>query len=202
MMEFINQGSFEEDGVWNCMLVVKTSLPLYLQILFAERSSYLSGKSMSIEECATPEWLVVTPVMKIKGNEVKPKQLRVMTVLPRCIGKINKWEEFFKDQIANGYNAFHLAPIQELGISNSLYCIKNHCKLSQALFDSTDPKEQWKELETVLKNVREKYGCLFFIDIVLNHCAKNADWQLSTIKYSKANKKRNNLKLIRPFIIF
>lgn len=48
-------------------------------------------------------------------NKVEMNELSLQTVFPRCIGKSKDWEEFLKNQVSLGYNAFHLAPIQETG---------------------------------------------------------------------------------------
>ena len=110
--------------------------------------------------------------------------------MPRCIGKLDKWDPFFELQCKNGYNAFHLAPIQELGVSNSQYCIKDHNKLSSEIIDGNLPYDkQQEQLKNTVDNIKVKYNGLMFVDIVLNHCAKNADWILKepSCYYSTSN---------------
>jgi hypothetical protein len=53
------------------------------------------------------------------------RKLRKMTVFPRCIGPYTDWEAFFDSQHEIGYNAFHFAPIQQTGASNSYYSLKS-----------------------------------------------------------------------------
>jgi hypothetical protein len=50
---------------------------------------------------------------------------------------VEHWGDFFKKQMELGYNAFHLAPIQETGASNSYYSLKNHLELSDKVFKGT-----------------------------------------------------------------
>lgn len=59
-------------------------------------------------------------------NKFDLRKLRSQTVFARCIGPVQKWSSFFKRQIELGYNAFHLAPIQKTGESNSYYSLKSH----------------------------------------------------------------------------
>lgn len=65
------------------------------------------------------------------------RKMRKMTVFGRCIGRYTDWPAFFRAQHAIGYNAFHFAPIQETGASNSYYSIKDQNQLSSLLFDGT-----------------------------------------------------------------
>lgn len=96
--------------------------------------------------------------------------LIVMSVLPRCIGRFEKWKEFFERQVSLGYNAFHLPPIQELGMSRSYYSISNQHELSEELFHMPN---KYQALERFIKQFN-KNGVTFFVDIVLNHTSNTS----------------------------
>lgn len=74
------------------------------------------------------------PKLQINKKPHIYSQLIIQTILSRSLGPYNRWKEFFKTQSQLGYNAFHFAPIQELGASSSLYSIKDQLKLSSELF--------------------------------------------------------------------
>lgn len=73
-----------------------------------------------------------------------------------------------------GYNAFHLAPIQQTGASKSYYSLFSHLDLSEDLFTGTR-EEKYKQLETVLLCLKQK-GIIFFVDIILNHASFDSEW--------------------------
>lgn len=64
-------------------------------------------------------------VILLVQDKYELRKLRKMTVFPRCIGLYTEWEAFFEAQQALGYNAFHFAPIQQTGASNSYYSLKS-----------------------------------------------------------------------------
>ena len=102
------------------------------------------------------------------------RTLRKQTVFPRCIGHSNKWLNFFKKQKELGYNAFHLAPIQETGASKSYYSLKSHLDLSSDLFTG-NRQEKYEQLGTILKKLKDE-RVVMFVDIVLNHTSFDSDW--------------------------
>jgi len=85
-------------------------------------------------EFGKAEWVIVEPIIEIGKTYLYPQQMVIQSLLSRCIGKIGRWKEFFSAQAKIGYNAFHLTPIQELGISGSLYCLRDQLKLSSEIF--------------------------------------------------------------------
>lgn len=50
------------------------------------------------------------------------------------MGTVRDWPTFFRKQVDLGYNAFHLAPIQETGFSKSYYSIHDHTLLASDVF--------------------------------------------------------------------
>ncbi|CAK93624.1 unnamed protein product (macronuclear) [Paramecium tetraurelia] len=80
------------------------------------------------------------------------KDLTIQTVLPNLV---KRWD-------LEGFQAFHLCPIQE--VSHSLYAIKDH--LSIKYF------RDFEELHNFIQSSKK----IFFIDVVLNHTAKESQW--------------------------
>jgi hypothetical protein len=132
---------------------------MLLQVVFCDRESYLSKREICVDTWGAPQWIVVTPVLKLKNKEVSENGLRLMTVLPNSIGPLENWDGFFRRETERGYNAFHIAPMQELGVSNSYYCIKDHCRLNADLVGEGSYEEQLALLEPVLQGIRKKYNC-------------------------------------------
>lgn len=81
-----------------------------------------------------PEWVLVEPRIQIGSTIFSYAQLNIQTILSRSLGPYSRWKDFFKMQANLGYNAFHFAPIQQLGASMSLYSIKDQLSLSKELF--------------------------------------------------------------------
>jgi glycogen debranching enzyme len=107
-------------------------------------------------------------------NKFDLRKLRSQTVFARCIGPVKEWPAFFRRQMALGYNAFHLAPIQQNGESNSYYSLKSHLELSDYLFEGS-AEEKNRQLQSVLEPLK-KEGVAFIIDIVLNHTSHDSEW--------------------------
>lgn len=60
--------------------------------------------------------------------------------------------------------------IQELGGSNSAYCLADHTKLNPS-FSST-----WPELKSFVSRLNSDLGMISIVDVVLNHTANETDW--------------------------
>lgn len=92
-----------------------------------------------------------------------------------------------------GYNAFHLAPVQQTGKSKSYYSLKDHLDLSDDLFEG-NKEEKREELIEILSGLKKK-GVVFFIDIVLNHCSFDSEWIRD---YPDAVYTPQNTPILRP----
>ncbi|CAD8189886.1 unnamed protein product [Paramecium octaurelia] len=115
--------------------------PCFLRII------WLEFEDRRIHEMEQPfNFLVWTPLM------FNLKDLTIQTVLPNLV---RKWD-------LDGFQAFHLCPIQE--VSHSLYAIKDH--LSIKYFHN------FEELQKFIESSKK----IFFIDVVLNHVAKESEW--------------------------
>lgn len=85
------------------------------------------------------------------------------------------WESFYAEVKSLDYNMIHFTPIQQRGLSNSPYSIKDQLKLSDDLFVKRNTQET-EQLESSLKVMNEKYGIFGMIDVIWNHTACDSEW--------------------------
>jgi hypothetical protein len=105
--------------------------------------------------------ILVAPILRLGGKEVRPEALSVKTVLSRCLGPLTDWTSVLSFP---GYTAIHFTPIQQ--ISGSAYCIRDHLRVGDSL--SAD----WVAVGKVLRMVRERH--ILFCDVVWNHMSVDA----------------------------
>jgi len=53
------------------------------------------------------------------------RELRIISVLSRCLGRLQRWPKVLKAISDQGFNAVHFTPIQEYGMSRSQYSLAN-----------------------------------------------------------------------------
>lgn len=158
----VEHSGYMKGGHWVCEVnfVVSGSMKLNLKI----------GDLIS-----ETDYIVVNPAITLGGRIVPLDSLCIQTVLSRSMGPINSWLEIFDDQFSLGYNFFHITPIQVLGGSQSLYCIKEPTNLSDSLFPGMNTSQKYAALGNIMEILDSKgIGCM--IDIVLNHCAYNSEF--------------------------
>ena len=63
-----------------------------------------------IEKYTKPMWINVEPVMHIPRTQIKCKEISLMTVMSRCLGKLDRWPDVLKNVRELGYNAVHFTP--------------------------------------------------------------------------------------------
>lgn len=118
----------------------------------------------------------VDPCLTIQGRQIPPEAIILQTVLPKCLGSFDQWEEQLKYSAASGYNMIHFTPVQELGRSQSSYSIYDQLKLNSKLFSHSSDEQQWLALSTLINNLEKEYGMLSMTDLVWNHTADNSPW--------------------------
>lgn len=80
-------------------------------------------EDLKIQNYTEPQYINVEPILQINGKSVKCKQLSMITVLSRCMGPLERWEEVLANISQLGYNAVHYTPIQVYGSSYSHYSL-------------------------------------------------------------------------------
>lgn len=86
------------------------------------------------------------------------------------MGPLAEWDKYYEIVRGLGYNMIHFTPLQQRGMSNSPYSIKDQLKLSDDLFKDEE------ELEASLKMMNTQFGIFGMTDIVWNHTACDSDW--------------------------
>ncbi|KAI9458217.1 glycoside hydrolase family 13 protein [Lactarius psammicola] len=103
----------------------------------------------------------------------------LLSTVSKWMGPVSKWSDFFAEASERGYNMLHWTPLQERGISNSPYSIKDQLRYEPSMFDdprSVEDDGGVAKMEEVLGLARDRYGLLHLTDVVLNHTANNSVW--------------------------
>jgi glycogen debranching enzyme len=74
--------------------------------------------------------------MTANHKEVRGKELSVLTVMSRCLGKMSRWPAILKNVRECSYNAVHFAPFQKYGESFSHYSIADQTTIDDIYFES------------------------------------------------------------------
>lgn len=114
-------------------------------------------------------YIQVEPDIIIKDNKISINGINLQSIISKSIGKINEWEKYFMEASFLGYNFVHFTPIQQTGMSNSLYSISNHNKINDFFGDHSNIRD-------VLSKARDEYGIKTVVDIVANHISNSSDW--------------------------
>ena len=130
------------------------------------------------EKSTLPFYITVLPKVVIQGREIKLEDIHLQTILSKSLGKINEFEKYFREASKLKYNFVHFTPIQQLGISESLYCLRDNTKINNIFYDNNNlsEEEKIKLMKKQLDKGRELYGVGSFVDIVLNHASDNSEW--------------------------
>ncbi|TFY77346.1 hypothetical protein EWM64_g6668 [Hericium alpestre] len=103
----------------------------------------------------------------------------VLSIISKWMGPMSKWPAFFEEASHRGYNTLHWTPLQERGISDSPYSIKDQLKYDPRNFDNQEDVQQdggVQKMEEMLRLASHEYGLLSITDVVLNHTADNSEW--------------------------
>jgi starch synthase (maltosyl-transferring) len=96
--------------------------------------------------------------------------MSIYNLFPLLAGPFPRWKEHFPRIREMGFNWIFVNPIQEPGMSGSIYAIRDYFRINPALCDSsqeTTPEEQ----VTTMIEAAEKEGMRLMIDLVINHCS-------------------------------
>lgn len=99
-------------------------------------------------------------------------------MLSQSLGDVDRWDSFFKELKDLGYNSIHFTPVQELGISNSAYCVYDQLEISSTFFKEPkiSPEEKKTKMISVLKKLENDNQMFLITDVVWNHTARNSPW--------------------------
>lgn len=102
---------------------------------------------------------------------LKLESIRCQTVLSKCLGPLNTWEEKMRVAKETGYNLIHFTPVQELAGSRSAYSLKDQLKIEPSFGNVT-----YEDVGRVIRKMREEWGMASICDIVLNHTGNESTW--------------------------
>lgn len=117
---------------------------------------------ISGNKCYTPGFIQIPP------NFIHQDNIKLITLVSKWMGSIDDWENYYEAVKKLDYNMIHFTPLQQRGMSDSPYSIKDQLKLSI--------NGDEKDLEKSLKIMNEKHEIFGMTDIVWNHTACDSDW--------------------------
>lgn len=94
------------------------------------------------------------PQLKLQGTPLPLDGVQCQTVLSKCLGPFDTWEDKVAVTAASGYNMLHFTPIQALGGSNSAYSLKDHMALNDTF--SSDGKLTFDDVKAFLARMEEQ----------------------------------------------
>lgn len=119
----------------------------------------------------------------ISGTETVLSQTAItsLSFFAKWAGPLSQWGPHLKVAAQAGYNMIHYTPLQVRGASNSPYSIADQLDFSHDMFDakvgnSSSPHERFTTLQAWLRKIKDEYGMLSMMDVVLNHTAHSSEW--------------------------
>lgn len=119
----------------------------------------------------------------VTGKDVVVSQtaLTTLSFFAKWAGPLSKWGPHLKVASQAGYNMIHYTPLQVRGTSNSPYSIADQLDFSHDMFEGEaaskgSPSDRAKSLKAALAKIKQEYGMLSLMDVVLNHTANSSEW--------------------------
>ena len=91
-------------------------------------------------------------------------------LFPLLAGPHSRWGEHLARAREMGFDWVFINPIQQLGISGSLYSIKDYFQINPALLDPNSSASPEDQVRQMISQARGK-GLKVMTDLVINHCA-------------------------------
>lgn len=98
----------------------------------------------------------------------------IYNLFPLIAGRFAEWEKHLVRASEMGFNWVFVNPIQYPGFSGSLYSVKDYFSFNPLLIDGSSDKTPEEQLKETIKKA-ENLGMKMMIDLVINHCAVDAD---------------------------
>ncbi|VBB30985.1 unnamed protein product [Acanthocheilonema viteae] len=122
-------------------------------------------------------YILVMPVLFLNERPLSLNAVTCITHISKLLGTLDTWKEKLKVAAKAEYNMIHFTPVQELGISNSGYCIADPMQLNPN-FSTTEKQYTYDDLAILIESLEKDYHLLSMQDVVWNHAARNASWLL------------------------
>ncbi|RWS09635.1 glycogen debranching enzyme-like isoform X3 [Dinothrombium tinctorium] len=121
-------------------------------------------------------YLLVEPELRVGNNLVLGlDSVQCQTVLSKCLGVFDEWKDRLKVAYKTGYNMIHFTPIQELGVSQSAYSLRDHKRLNSS-FNSKTTTYTYDDVKQFVQFMEKEWKILSITDVVLNHTANESEW--------------------------
>jgi starch synthase (maltosyl-transferring) len=91
-------------------------------------------------------------------------------LFPLLAGKFSAWKPHLERAAAMGFDWIFVNPVQQPGMSESLYSIADYFQLNPRLVDKDTTLSPEKQLKDAIQTA-EKLGMQVMVDLVINHCA-------------------------------
>jgi len=136
------------------------------------------NKSDKMEDANGRGYFLVDPILRTgKMDDRLPLDcIRCQSILPKSLGTLDEWKERLVVSKESGYNMIHFTPVQELGLSNSSYCLKDQLKLNPSFSPKEGKKYTMKDLEELVDFMKNEWEVLSLTDLVFNHTANESPW--------------------------
>ncbi|RUS77596.1 hypothetical protein EGW08_014635 [Elysia chlorotica] len=133
------------------------------------------------EKCNGSGYFLVDPTLHLgpEKEEISMDAIVCQSVITKLLGYFDEWLPRLQVASESGYNMVHFTPVQELGISNSAYSIRNQLHLSPVYTRPGSAKNyDLDDLENLMENLNNNLGLMGLSDLVYNHTSKDSPWVL------------------------
>ena len=119
------------------------------------------------DKLTTPFYVIVQPEIKINTRQIDLSSIHLQTMLSKSLGKVKDFEKYYEEASKLKFNFVHFTPIQKLGVSETLYCLRDNTQINDIFFDSKDLSndEKLAQFKESLDISRSKYGIGGIVDI-------------------------------------
>lgn len=101
---------------------------------------------------------------------MQPAPMIIYNIFPLLAGPFPGWDRHLSRAGKMGFTWIFVNPIQEPGVSGSIYAIHDYFKINPALCDSSRNKAPEEQVRDMV-GTAEKHGLRLMIDLVINHCS-------------------------------
>lgn len=124
-------------------------------------------------------YFLVDPVLTVGTDKERLSldSIACQTVLAKNLGPFDQWLGRLQVAKESGYNMLHFTPVQELGLSNSAYCLKDQMQLNSEFTPKGSAKKHtFQDVVKIVDFMHKDWEMLSITDLVYNHTANESPW--------------------------